>query len=47
MSLIEAWHDALVQLACLGSLELHLIDVSILVANCRWDKARALREALN
>ena len=44
---IEAWNDACIEFSCLCSLELHLIDVTVLIPDRAWDKARALWEALN
>ena len=47
MSFKEAWHDSLVHCAVLGSLELHLIDVSVFVANGRWDELVEALDAFN
>ena len=43
----QAVDYAMVQLAILGRLELHLVDVSELVANSAWREIVALREALD
>lgn len=46
VSLIEAWHDTIVELAALGCFILHLVDVTEFVSNRGWNEGCGLRERL-
>ena len=47
MSLVELWHDRLIELAVPGSLELHLIDITIFIANSSGHESAVVREAFD
>ena len=46
VGLVELWHDSVIELASSGGLELHLVNISILVADCRRNESALLWETL-